>query len=673
MPEIKITLANGAEAGKTLQDITKQTTSAANALKKAEIGSKEYFEAQKRFKELKTIQEDLKKQTFGTAEASNTLKKSLGGVLNQIPGFGQLSGILSQAKGGVGGLTSGFGILKGAIVATGIGALVIAVTSLVGWFTKTEKGANIISGAFKGMGAVIDTLMNRLWNIGDTLKQLFSDPIQFFKNLGHDIADSAKEGYDLVQAYDALEDKQRELDVSAKKQENYIEKLLLNAKNVGKTYSEKIAILNEADRITRESYAEQLSLSNQHLELVKREVAAAEKSGVIGDDLADKLRDANLAVLELEGQKIQMEEKIQNRRDQIIVKQESNAAKEIQIEQVKVDTIDQIKTDATNKDETREDTTHQDKLKRAELELVTDQNILNEQYLAKQLTEEAFVTNSKDRLLAYHEQRLEILKTQFGVESEEYQKEYAKLLDLQIAAAEESNEVTKWLSSKGGKALTGSLSTFGNAFSQIAAMHAQGSESWKTFAIAAATISAIQGAINAYSSTAAIPIVGTTLAPIAAGVALAAGMAGVAKIKKTKQPSITGGVKKMRDGGILRGPSHAQGGIPIEAEGNEIILTQGVYNNQTLRRAASAINVAGGGRSFAAGGPVNPFDSRGPLSGNVDPFTQLRNDLRSYLESNEKRSEETSKRIDRIQVNNNLQETNKGLRVLDQLKSEADV
>ncbi|MDR2690859.1 MAG: hypothetical protein LBB73_00925 [Dysgonamonadaceae bacterium] len=47
-------------------------------------------------------------------------------------------------------------------------------------------------------------------------------------------------------------------------------------------------------------------------------------------------------------------------------------------------------------------------------------------------------------------------------------------------------------------------------------------------------------AINAYSSAAAIPVVGTVLAPIAAGVALAAGMLQVATIKKQHEAAKAG-------------------------------------------------------------------------------------------------------------------------------------
>jgi hypothetical protein len=60
-------------------------------------------------------------------------------------------------------------------------------------------------------------------------------------------------------------------------------------------------------------------------------------------------------------------------------------------------------------------------------------------------------------------------------------------------------------------------------------------------------------------------------------------------------------------GGVVQGPSHQQGGVQIwhrngahlgEMEGEEIILTKNVYRDKRLRAAASALNVAAGGRSF---------------------------------------------------------------------------
>lgn len=84
--------------------------------------------------------------------------------------------------------------------------------------------------------------------------------------------------------------------------------------------------------------------------------------------------------------------------------------------------------------------------------------------------------------------------------------------------------------------------------------------------------------------------------------------------------------QKLSLGGPVFGPSHANGGIPFrvkgsnvtnEMEGNEIVMTKGVYQDPVLRAAASMINEAGGGRSFAMGGPVSTPTGTGQTASQV--------------------------------------------------------
>jgi hypothetical protein len=105
---------------------------------------------------------------------------------------------------------------------------------------------------------------------------------------------------------------------------------------------------------------------------------------------------------------------------------------------------------------------------------------------------------------------------------------------------------------------------------------------------------------------------------IMAGIATAQGAAQIKMIKS----------QKFAKGGILNGPSHAQGGIPMfskggafygEAEGGEAVLTKGVMKNPALASMASAINVAGGGVPFFAnGGVLDPIQSATPTDRAAD-------------------------------------------------------
>lgn len=701
MAEINIKLVNGELAGKTFQEIKKSVNAAANELNKAKVGTDEWIKATQKLDNAKKLQEDYTRQLKATTAGSDALKKSFGGVLQQIPGFNQLSGAVSSLKGGVGGLTSGFGFLRGAIISTGIGALVIAIVGLVSWFTKTEKGANIVSGAFKGMGAVIDTLMGRLWNIGDTLKQLFSNPIEFFKNLGKDIANAAKDGYDLVQVFDDIEDRQRALDVHAKQNENTIDQLLLQSKNVATSYRERIALLDQADALTRKSYKDQLDLSNEYLAAVEREITADLKQHGFaikaGEDLllnenlqgesADKLRDARLKVLELEGQRIEMEEKIQNRRDQILKKEEKGQDARIEKEK---------KVTSENKKEKEEQLEDYEKFIQREIEAINREweakhkanelgyseevGALNERYLQGALSEDNYLLGQKGALLEYHRSRVDLIRKQFGEESLEYQNAYNEFIGIQIESGKLMSDLSDKQTQNIIKGVNDGLTAFGNIFGGFASQYEQGTRSWKNFAKAQAIVSAIQGSINAYASTSAIPVIGPGLAPFAAGAALAAGLAQVKKIEATEVKSPVE-KKKAARGFVLRGPSHSRGGIPIEAEGDEMILAKGVYRNPMLRQIASWANVQAGGIPLAETGmvvPTNPFDrSRASItSGNAPTASSISGDPIGIDRLEARLVELTmamERRIDRIQVNNNLQDTQKGLQTLQKLREEADL
>ena len=106
---------------------------------------------------------------------------------------------------------------------------------------------------------------------------------------------------------------------------------------------------------------------------------------------------------------------------------------------------------------------------------------------------------------------------------------------------------------------------------------------------------------------------------IMAGIATAQGAAQIKMIRS----------QRFAKGGILNGPSHAQGGIPMfskggafygEAEGGEAVLTKGVMANPALASMASAINVAGGGVPFFAngGGVLDPIQSATPTDRAAD-------------------------------------------------------
>ena len=95
----------------------------------------------------------------------------------------------------------------------------------------------------------------------------------------------------------------------------------------------------------------------------------------------------------------------------------------------------------------------------------------------------------------------------------------------------------------------------------------RGFKLWKASAMAQGYVDTFSAAIGAYKSMVGIPVVGPGLAVAAAAAAMAAGIANIARISSTK-------FEKKATGGLLTGPSHGQGGILIEAEGDEYVTAK---------------------------------------------------------------------------------------------------
>ena len=85
---------------------------------------------------------------------------------------------------GIGSAIKAFGTLKGAIIATGLGALLVAVTSLVTYFKNTERGGDALAVVLGALGAVVGKLTDVLVKLGEKLFEAFQNPQQAIKDFG---------------------------------------------------------------------------------------------------------------------------------------------------------------------------------------------------------------------------------------------------------------------------------------------------------------------------------------------------------------------------------------------------------------------------------------------------------------------------------------------------------
>lgn len=184
----------------------------------------------------------------------------------------------------------------------------------------------------------------------------------------------------------------------------------------------------------------------------------------------------------------------------------------------------------------------------------------------------------------------------------------------------------------GVSGMLGGMATIAKSFGK------EGFAAYKAFAIAQATIDTARAAIAAYQSTVGIPYVGPILAPIAAGVAVAAGAAQIANIE----------AQSYAKGGMIHGPgTGTSDDVPIYASDREFMVRNAIVEQpgaeDFLRdfnaRGMDAISFHGspvaGTRttsSFAGGsrGNSNAVGKNGSNRTSIG-FVNTRNELRKFM------------------------------------------
>jgi hypothetical protein len=124
--------------------------------------------------------------------------------------------------------------------------------------------------------------------------------------------------------------------------------------------------------------------------------------------------------------------------------------------------------------------------------------------------------------------------------------------DANKKGAEDQDKIGKWLNSEEKKRLDEKILAVQATLRIVASLVDQQSVAGKAIAVALTLIDTYQSATAAYKAVVGIPVVGPTLAPIAAAAAIAAGLASVKKIVSTKVPSA-----KEQGGSVSGGGSSA--------------------------------------------------------------------------------------------------------------------
>lgn len=252
--------ARGEELKNKINEVT-------DALKGAEEETQRYYRNVGNYKEA----------IIEAANANIPFVEQINQMVTSVTGLKDyLSGVKEEmvaVTSGTSGLTKVLKLLKVALVSTGIGALVVALGSLVSWFTKTQKGvetANKIMGAF---GATVNVIIDRVSKLGSALVNLFTgnfkqageDAKAVFSGIGKEIADETKQAWKLAEVLNEIDKKEVMLSMSRAANRAEIEKLKKAADDQTLSTQERIKAAEKAAEIEKKDLNVQTQLAEARL------------------------------------------------------------------------------------------------------------------------------------------------------------------------------------------------------------------------------------------------------------------------------------------------------------------------------------------------------------------------------------------------------------------------
>ena len=540
-------------------------------------------------KEVKSVEELQKEMSKLGKETKKTAQE------NTILAKGKAA--FNDMKASIKGVTAGFKGLRGAIAATGLGLLVTALASVVEYFRSSEEGSRKLAIAMETVGVITNKISTVFQSLGEAIVWAFTNPKEAlmnfvnlvkqniitrfegllkliprlgeaiselfkgnFKNAGKIAADAVGQ---VVLGVEDVTDKVADATESVIEFGKTVVAEVKEAVEVATLLVDQFRAIRDAQqalivdnaRLNKEMETQQKIAEDTNRTYDERK-EALERLGEAQVKLAENL--ANQARLEEDNLKLQISQEANYEKREELETQlaEATAARidaETALETRRLD-ASRI-TAELEKEELERKMTIRDKLKEMELEDIENEftRAQEELALAQQRDLEEL-----DRLKATEEEKQKVREFYSG-QTKKLKKEEAdfeKLMQQQVSDA--------------------NLQVASQALGAVSKLVGENTAAGKAAAIAATTIDTYLGAQKAYTSQ-LIPGDPTSpiRAAIAAGVAVAGGLANVAAIVKTKTPGDSGGAGGSTPSRPTIPAFNPEEGLATAAEGQDIESTVG--------------------------------------------------------------------------------------------------
>lgn len=475
-----------------------------------------YKEAVKNLDEFQKEYTKLEKQT----QKTNVQVANLGGTLDKVTGGAVTK--FNTFKGSIAGVTKGFKSLKFAIAATGIGALVLAITAVTTAFRASEEGQNKFQRFFTQIKTVIGNVTDILADFGMAVINVFTGnfkeakasidaAVNSIKNFGEETRKEIEIAGQLADMRAKADKAERQLILDraeANRRVAELREIAANKESV--SVEERIAAIKEAGRVEEEITAREIEAARLRFEAKQQENALSKSTK---EDLDEEAR-LRAKLTELETGRLRIQK--------ALTAEITTALREAETERKRIEAEKKAEDNRIAKEKKDAD----DKAKADEL---AAEKILAD--LKKQIRDAEAVSEDDKRAL-----EIEKVTEHYNNLIALAQKNNLDITALEAAKTERINQLNKTevtLAELTGKQ---KVQIAMDTLQLIGMIAGEGSKIGKAAAIAQATISTVEGTINSFKSAADNPI--TTFFPpypfIQAGIAAAAGISNINKIKSVK-------------------------------------------------------------------------------------------------------------------------------------------
>ncbi len=524
-------------------------------------------------------EEVIMKLIADVGDAKNELEQ----VKKSVQDIGKSSKDTAKATGGIREGIKGVGI---ALKAAGIGLALKAFEMLSEVFMKNQRTADFFNTAFEATSIAINDFVNFVFNnfgtVADFFKDVFENPIENLKSLGTAIKDNLIERFNSAIEVAGLLANTISLLVAGKFKEAGVtikeagKEMVDVVTGVDGTVDKVATTFNEVTEAVVNYSKETINSAKANVELQKQaELSQVKIQGLIEsyDRQAEKLRQVR------DDENKTFEERIKANEELGVVLEEQ-AKQMLALQQIQVKAA-QIEYDKLQNQENLIALTEaQNELLAIEAQITGFQS----EQLTNQVSLQRELQDVKKELavegLSQRERELLEVEQQYDELFKLAKKSGTDITALEEQKAKAINEIRR-------QQAMADLDTLNESFENLKQLAGEETELGKAIAVFQSTINTYQGVSAALAS--APPPLNILLA----GTTLAAGIKNIQKITNTQEPQFA-------QGGLVGGyGTGSSDSVSARLSKGESVIN--ARSTRMFKPLLSAINEAGGGRSFASG------------------------------------------------------------------------